>query len=147
MRQIENADGIALTAADASHIAAYDALITAFVGFRRETGAMAKTLAEDAPEMPMALAAKGYLSKMAGSAEGTAAAGRAAKALGSLVDAGHANAHERTHAAALDRWLAGDMDGATRLWEGLTADTPGDTLALRLQHFMHFYTGEVRRIR
>jgi tetratricopeptide (TPR) repeat protein len=67
---------------------------------------------------------------------------RAAKDL-----AAGATAREQAHVRALGHWVAGDVDGALREWEGLLAEWPHDALAIRLAHFNYFWTGRAADMR
>ena len=58
-----------------------------------------------------------------------------------------ATAREQAHVRALDRWVAGDLDGALREWEGLLAAWPRDVLAQRLAHANYFWLGRAADMR
>ena len=141
----ENIDGVAYTASDSAAVDAYERFISAYLGFRPDTmDRLGEVLAID-PDMPMAHISKGFLLKLLGTKAGNEMANAAVMDAGDRLDAG--NARERTHADALRKWLAGDMDGATAAWERVLVEAPTDALALRLSHFTHFYSGDGRRIR
>ncbi|MEO0820579.1 MAG: tetratricopeptide repeat protein [Pseudomonadota bacterium] len=147
MRQIENAFGLQFTAAEPEHVAAFDDIVRAFLGFRPDIGDKVKALLAVAPEMPMAIAARGYFAKMVGTSETGPVAHAASERVAAMAKAGRLNPREIAHARALALWCAGDMEGATAVWEAIVAETPQDALALRLAHFTHFYSGDGRRIR
>ncbi|MEM6680472.1 MAG: tetratricopeptide repeat protein, partial [Pseudomonadota bacterium] len=147
MQTFADRDGLAFTASRPESVDAYDDLVRAFVGFRRDTGKRSEALLADDPEMPMAIAARGYLAKMMGNRQsGNAAAGHAAR-LGRMAEAGRLNPRERLHASALAAWVAGDMDGADAEWSRILQEQPNDMLALRLAHFIHFYSNSDHRLR
>ena len=54
---------------------------------------------------------------------------------------------EAMHVAALRVWLAGDWQAAIRIWDEILFEHPTDLLALRLQHFLTFWTGQSQALR
>jgi hypothetical protein len=52
-----------------------------------------------------------------------------------------ATSREQAHVRALERWVAADVDGAVREWEGILAAWPRDALAVRLTHANYFWMG------
>ncbi len=60
MTSFNDSHGLTYTAASADSVARFEALILAFMGFRRETMKLLGALLEADPEMPMANCAKGY---------------------------------------------------------------------------------------
>lgn len=144
-----HADGLGgtLTAASEEAAAALGETVSAYIRFRRDIGDRLKgTFALD-PDLPLAHVVKGYFMKLFGTAA------MAAKAKSALGDA-HArfqridtSDREKLHLAALEAWVAEDIDRATDAWERILLDHPRDVLALRLAHFCHFYAGEGRKMR
>jgi tetratricopeptide (TPR) repeat protein len=59
----------------------------------------------------------------------------------------HATPRERAHAAALEAWIAGDLDRALGVWEQILAEHPRDVLAFRLAHFNNFWLGRPAEMR
>lgn len=147
MQQYENADGLRFTASSADSARRFDDLTSAYMGFRRETSDILKSLAENDPDMPMARCANGYFAKLFGSSNQSARAKAISEDLGELIARRGGNERERQHAAALAKWCDGDLDGSTAIWERILLDHPQDGLALRLTHFNHFYSGDPRRMR
>lgn len=147
MKQYNNADGLAFTATSSESADAFSNFTSAYMGFRRDTGAMLKALMDKDPDMPMARCAKGYLAKLIGSSNHSARARVISDDMGELLSRTGANEREYAHASALAYWCAGDLDKATRVWERILLDYPLDGLALRLAHFTHFYSGDPRTMR
>ncbi|MEM6944149.1 MAG: tetratricopeptide repeat protein [Pseudomonadota bacterium] len=140
-------DGLVFTASRPESVEAYDDVIRAFVGFRRDTAARVQKLLEADPEMPMAIAARGYLTKMVGTSETGSVVREMTARLSEMSAEGRLNPREQRHARALAAWEQGQMEQATAIWEGILQQDPNDALALRLAHFTHFYSGNGKRIR
>ncbi|MFI5016458.1 MAG: tetratricopeptide repeat protein [Dongiales bacterium] len=54
---------------------------------------------------------------------------------------------ERAHLAAFEAWSRDDIRPATRIWEEILIDHPGDIWALRFAHDTYFYLGEAAVMR
>ncbi len=147
MKRLADPNGLVFTASSPESAARFAELTRAYMGFRPTTGALAKALAADDPDMPMARCAMGYFAKLMGSSNHSARAREISRDLDSLLERVEATGRERMHAAALSAWTRGDMDRATELWEEILLETPQDGLALRLAHFTHFYSGDGRQMR
>lgn len=147
MQQFEDAHGLKFTASSGESARQFGQFTSAYMGFRRDTGAIVKSLHTDDPEMPMALCARGYLAKLFGSTNQSARAKVISGDVESLIQKVGANERERQHAAALASWCSGDLEKTTDIWERILLDHPHDGLALRLAHFTHFYSGDPRRMR
>ena len=139
--------GLALTTESAEAISHYDATITAYLGFRRDTGDhLKKALAAD-PYMAMLHCTKGYFFKLfANRALDKRAAKSLAEALKSVRERG-ATERETLHIAALGAWLEDDLNGALHHWEAILLEYPLDVLALKLVNYIYFYLGDSRNLR
>ncbi|MDQ0471188.1 tetratricopeptide repeat protein [Labrys wisconsinensis] len=60
---------------------------------------------------------------------------------------GGASPREQRHLAAARAWAAGEIIGATDIWEDILVDHPTDALALRFAHDSYFYLGHSLSIR
>jgi tetratricopeptide (TPR) repeat protein len=60
---------------------------------------------------------------------------------------GGASSREKRHLAAAKAWAAGQIIGATDIWEDILVDHPTDALALRFAHDSYFYLGHSLSIR
>lgn len=60
---------------------------------------------------------------------------------------GGASSREKRHLEAAKAWAAGEIIGATDIWEDILVDHPTDALALRFAHDSYFYLGHSLSIR
>ena len=142
-----DSSGLTFTCAGQNSVAQFSALTTAYLGMRRETGALLKQLLTDDPDMPMALCAKGYFCKLLANSKQSDRAKKIAIDLAQRVQSLELDIREKKHIAALGAWCNGQLDQATALWEEILLDHPLDALALRLAHYMHFYLGDGENMR
>ena len=147
MMQFRDVRDNLVTAASAEGVAALDATVTAYLGFRTDTGDLLKAAFVADPDLPLAHVLRGCFMLLFGRramvprAQGSLDAAEAAAARLPLTE------RERGHVAALKLWVAGDLVGATRQWEGIAAVHPRDILALKLGQYGCFYMGESARMR
>jgi len=137
--------GVAFTAANQAAVDAFDRTVEAYLRFGRDTGDRLKESAAADPDMPMAHVLRGYFFHLMGNA---ALLPRARRSL-DAAEAASASLlpRERMHVAALAAWCDGDLWRAVAILEELLIDHPRDVLALKIAHFIHFYTGEVQHHR
>ena len=147
MKQFSDPYGVVYTASGEDSIAQFNALTRSYMGFRPETGDLLKTLLISDPDMPMAHCVKGYIAKLIGCASHSKRATGISERLNRQLESVNVTDRERGHAAALSAWCNGNMDLATEIWEKILLEDPLDGMALRLAHFMHFYSGDGRKIR
>ncbi len=147
MTTYTDSHGMAYTAASAASVVRFEAMLLAFIGFRRDMMKQVAVMLDADPEMPMANCAKGYFMKMSGASEITPIADTQFALVDAMAATGRMNPREKMHHRALGQWCAGDMDGATETWERILLEYPLDAMALRLAHFTHFYSGDGRKIR
>ncbi|MEM7499643.1 MAG: tetratricopeptide repeat protein [Pseudomonadota bacterium] len=147
MQTFADTDGLAFSASRPESLEAYDGIVRAFVGFQRDTGDKVKALIADDPEMPMAIAARGYLTKMVGTSETAPTVRKMADKLAGLAADGRLNPREALHARALSAWADNQMEDAATIWGQILHTQPNDAMALRLTHFIDFYSGNGRRLR
>lgn len=137
--------GVAFTADSQAAVDAFDRTVEAYLRFGRDTGACLKATTAIEPDMPMAHVLRGYFHLLRGDAAFLS------RARGSLEAAERASERltprERMHVAALAAWCEGDLWRAVAILEELLVDHPRDVLALKIAHFVHFYTGEVQHHR
>ncbi len=125
----------------------FDEAITAYLGFRRDTGEhLQQALAAD-PDFAMGHCARGYFLKLFADRaldgaidEALATAERAAGERG-------ATRRERDHIAALDAWHRDDWQAALACWDRILLDDPLDVLALKLSNYLYFYLGDSLNVR
>lgn len=139
--------GNPVTAANTAAVAALDETVMAYLGFRLDTGKHLKAALSADPEMPLALIYSGFFfllfchPKM--HAKGLAARETAAR----VIADGAVSPREQQCMAALDAWADGDWHRATAAFESILLDNPLDAMALRLSHYLHFYTNGGRAMR
>ena len=132
-----DAQGLAITAASAEAVTAYDDVVEAYLKYRADAGQRLKGLMKLDPEMPMGLVLGGVFFMLAYNTALVPRAKAAAEAA-----ARHAGTdRERAHAAALALWADGQVDAALGAWEAIMAVHPHDILAFRLHHFCAFWLG------
>ena len=140
-----DAFGLSISAANDEAATAFDELVSAYLGFRRDTGDCLKAALAADPNLVLAHVLKGYFYLLFCNPQMD---GRVVKALQTAeAAAGEANERERCHINALHAWAAQDLVGATAAWEDILLRWPRDILALRLAHFTHFYLGDARQLR
>lgn len=144
---LQEAWGLAITAASGDAVSHYDATLLAYLGFRVDVGDRLKATFAADPAMPMAVATRGYFFKLFAHPKAESRAKLARDDLQRLVDGGGVNARERAHADALNHWCGGDLAAAGVIWDAITASWPTDVLALKLAHFAHFYAGDAGAMR
>lgn len=142
--RIQDAHGNEVTAAGAQAVALLDATISAYLGFRKDTGDRLKAAQEADPGMVMGHVLRGSFMMLFGQramvprARGSLEAAQAAAA--------GATPREAAHVAALAAWIGGDFAGTTARWEALGAEYTRDILALKLAQYGNFYAGESGRM-
>ncbi len=130
--------GVSYTASSDQSAPALFHVITRYLQSAADVPNYLTELLTNDPDMPMAWCLQGYLLKLA-------AHPRFGQQLAEIVSrlqqsASAANAREQQHIAALTAWVNDDKQ-ALDLLEGILDDHPQDMLALRIAHYMHFYTG------
>ena len=137
--------GLALTTDNQIAVDAFDATVEAFLASGRDTGPLLASLDETDPNMLMGVCLRGYLMRMANLID------LDIKSQVALADAQRlcpgATTRERMHVDALASWCAGDLVTTGQIWEAILIDYPHDILALRLAHNIHFFVGDIFRMR
>ncbi len=139
--------GLAFTAAGPAGVQGYEDAVTSYLAAHTDTMARLEGILEQDPDMPMAVCFQGYLLKLAAHPKFARAIEGVIERLQSLVDKGHCNARERAHATALQLWCEGRDEAAVAELEALLERDPLDMLALRIAHYLHFYSGRGERMR
>ena len=139
--------GLALTAESPEAAEAWDRTVRSYLGMRRDTGDRLKEAYAADADMPMAHCLRGYFMLLFSEAKRWASGRKSLAAAQQAAAARPVTAREAAHIAALERWVEGDMKGATALWDGILTDHPHDILAMRLAHYTHFYSGDAPAMR
>jgi tetratricopeptide (TPR) repeat protein len=100
-------------------------------------------LFERDPAMPMALLFRAYLLKQAADPRFRAAIYQCFDTLSARPDL---NDREQRHLKALSLWQADQMTDAAAVLDDIVISYPGDMLALRIAHHLHFYSGDGKQM-
>jgi tetratricopeptide (TPR) repeat protein len=147
MMQFRDAHDNLATASNAEAVAALDVTVSAYLGFRADTGDRLKEALAADPDLLMAHVLRGYFMLLFGRRAMVPRAQASLATAETLAGRMSLTPRERAHLAALSLWVAGDLAGATRGWEAIAAEHPRDILALRLGQYGCFYMGESTRMR
>ena len=143
---INDAHGCPVTAANPQAVELFDRTVSAYLGFRKDTGDRLKETLGAEPRLMMAHCLRGYFMMLFGQRAMVPRADRSLTAAREAAERG-VTARERAHLAALAAWVAGDLTGAMGRWEAIAGEWPTDVLALKLAQYGNFYTGESERMR
>jgi tetratricopeptide (TPR) repeat protein len=137
--------GLPISTASTEAAAAFDRALTGYLKYRADAGQrLAAVFAADG-EFGLAHCLKGYFAMLSYKQGNVPVASEAVKQ--ARLMSAHATPRERAHAAALEAWIAGDLDRALGIWEQILADHPRDVLAFRLAHFNNFWLGRPAEMR
>jgi tetratricopeptide (TPR) repeat protein len=142
---ISDSHGNPVTAANLSSVELLDRTVSAYLGFRKDTGDRLKETLAAEPDLMMAHCLRGYFMMLFGQRAMVARAERSLQEARRAATAGTTE-REAAHLAALATWVAGDLTGATAKWEAIIGVWPHDLLALKLSQYGNFYTGESERM-
>ena len=141
-----DAHGNPVTAANREAVLAIDATVSAYLGFRKDTGDRLKEALAADPDCALAHCLRGYFMMLFGQRAMVPRARRSLEAAQQAASAAGVSGREAAHVAVLAVWVAGDFAGATARWEALAAEHPRDVLALKLAQYGWFYAGESARM-
>jgi tetratricopeptide (TPR) repeat protein len=137
--------GLPISTASAEGAAAFDRTIFGYLKYRADVATrLADLLATDGG-FALAHCLKGYLAMLSYKQANVPMAAEAARTARHLSPS--ATLREQAHIAALEAWIAGDLDRALAVWEQILAEHPLDVLAFRLAHFNNFWLGRPREMR
>jgi tetratricopeptide (TPR) repeat protein len=136
---LQDQQGLAIATSSVEAARGFDDAILAYLKFRADLPQhLARTLAAD-PEFGLAHCLSGYLAMLSLKLANVGAAAAAARTASAMTVT--ATAREQAHVAALEAWIAGDIDGSLRVWDDILREHPRDLLAFRLAHFNNFWLG------
>jgi tetratricopeptide (TPR) repeat protein len=144
---VSDALGNAVTASSSESVALLDDTVTAYLGFRTDTGDRLKALFAAAPDLVLAHCLRGYFMMLFGQRAMVPRAHRSLEAAQRAAQGVGVTPREAAHVATLAAWVAGDFAGATARWEAIAGEHPRDVLALKLAQYGCFYAGESQRMR
>ncbi len=140
-----DAHGLAISTSSAEAVAAFDRTINGYLKYRADTPEhLGHTIAAD-PEFGLAHCVKGYFTMLSYKQANVPIAAEAAQM--ARQHATKATVREQQHVAALESWIAGDLNRMLSIWETILADDPLDILAFRLAHFNNFWLGRPQEMR
>ena len=137
--------GLPISTASAQAAAVFDRTIEAYLKFRADTPVHLKSLLTADPEFVLAHCLKGYFALLSYKQANVPLAAEAAQAARRLANS--ATPREQAHVAALEMWIAGDLDRAISIWEQTSSEHPLDMLAFRLAHGSNFWLGRRNAMR
>jgi tetratricopeptide (TPR) repeat protein len=137
--------GLPISTASAQAAAAFDRTVLGYLKYRADTAArLAEVFAADG-DFALAHCLKGYFAMLSYKQANVPVAIEAAQAARRL--SARASSREQAHVAALEAWIAGDLDRALAVWEQILAEHPLDVVAFRLAHFNNFWLGRPGEMR
>jgi len=137
--------GLPITTASAEAAAAFDRTLTGYFKYRADTPTHLAAALEADADFALAHILRGYFMLLAFNQNQVAAAREAAQAAKKAI--GTTTPREQQHLAALEAWIAGDLDRTIGLWEEILVAHPLDVLAFRLAHFNNFWLGRPAAMR
>jgi tetratricopeptide (TPR) repeat protein len=116
-----------------------DQVILGYAGYETDTPRRLTVLLNAEPELGFAHIVRGYFLMLNFKLANVPAAREALDTARKYI--GNDSAWALAHAAALEHWIAGDLDRMLGVWEQILAEHPRDILAFRLHHFNAFWLG------
>jgi tetratricopeptide (TPR) repeat protein len=134
-----DARGLTLTTSSEAAAGHFSDAIDDYLDYRLSASAKLKMALDEDPDFVMALYFRTCFLQML---ETGAVLPKVNQALeGMKQRLGAVTARERGHVLALEAWAQGDIIGACRIWEDILVEHPLDILALKLHHYLTFWTG------
>jgi tetratricopeptide (TPR) repeat protein len=131
--------GLPISTASGEAAAAFDHAVFGYLKYRADTAARLGAVFAADGEFALAHCLKGYFALLSYRQANTPVAIEAAQAARRAT--ANASPRERAHVAALEAWIAGDLDRALGIWEQILSEHPLDVVAMRLSHFNNFWLG------
>ena len=142
---LQDQHGLALSTSSPQAAAAFDRTIVGYLKYRTDTPQhLAAARAAD-PAFALAHCLSGYFAMLTYKLANLPLAVDAARAAHATIAS--ATAGERAHLAALDAWIAADIDRTLSIWDAILDEHPTDVLAFRLAHFNNFWLGRREAMR
>lgn len=137
--------GLPISTSSTQAAQAFDNTIAGYLKYRADLPArIAQVFAADG-DFGLAHCLKGYFAMLSYKQANVPVARAAASEARRLT--ANATSREKAHVAALDAWIAGDLDRALGVWEEILSEHPHDVLAFRLAHFNNFWLGRAAEMR
>ena len=142
---LQDQRGLALSTSSGEAAAGFDRTVSAYLKYRTDASQhLARTIAAD-PDFGLAHCLAGYFAMLSYKLANVPLAAEAAPT--ARAKTATATAREQAHIAALEAWIAGDIDRALTIWDEIIAEHPMDMLAFRLAHFNNFWLGRPEAMR
>ncbi len=135
-----DARGLVLTTENAESARLFDGALAEYLEYRKSALATLKLAIEADPNFCLAQCMTGYLFMLFGTHAVDAKVDAALRQAEHLAP--RATPREQRHVAALAAWRKGNTARAIRVWDEILIEHPHDLLAMRLQHFSLFWTGQ-----
>jgi tetratricopeptide (TPR) repeat protein len=136
---IADLHGLPLSTSSAETASLFNDAVLGFLKYRADTGKRAGKMIAADPDFAFGHTLRGYFLMIPFNAGNLSAAREALEKARGL--AASTTRREQGHVEALATWVAGDIDGALRIWEQILDEHPLDLLAFRLHHFNAFWHG------
>ena len=141
----EDARGLTLSTTSADAAAAFDAAVNDYLDYRSSAFGQLKAAIETDENFVMALVFRAAFFQMM---ETTGVRPKVQGWLDELAPLLESvTAREQAHARAIQAWVDGDVLEATSTWELILAEHPHDIVALKLHHYLTFWTGRTHALR
>ena len=137
--------GLALSTSSIDAADRYNQAVADFLDYRMVAGKRVKSALESDPDFVLAQCLRSSLMLML---ETDAIVPRVTRTVADLQSTvGEATEREQRHVDALGAWASGDFQRACEQWDRILDAEPHDLLALKLQHYLLFWTGDSRAMR
>lgn len=145
MEQKSDGYGLEWTAGTTAEVETLESAITSLLASLPNTPDILASLTGADASMPMALALQAALLKMSGDPRLRPSLNETLAGLQAQFDA--LNPRELAHLRALELWVANHFVQAAAAYEAILREYPLDMLALRFNHYLHFYAGDAIALR
>jgi tetratricopeptide (TPR) repeat protein len=131
--------GLAMSTASPATAQAFNQAVVAYLSYRADAPLRLRQLLAADPDFGFGQLLKGHFSMLAFNLASVPLAREALENARRLL--ADASPREKAHVAALEHWVAGDIDATLATWEQILDEHPLDVLAFRLHHFLAFWYG------
>ncbi|MGI8696277.1 MAG: tetratricopeptide repeat protein [Mycobacteriales bacterium] len=139
--------GVPVDSAGDEAVGLLDEAVADLVAFGSSAMTLVGRALDADPELVLGHCLTAYLHMFAYTRDGVGRARRCVDRARELVEHGRGGAREAAHLRAAQCWSAGDITGATRVWERHLASTPTDLLATRITQDAYYFLGDARNLR
>ena len=105
LQKFECSHGLQFSAPSSEAVRRFDEVVTAYLGFKRDIGEKLKSLLAEAPDMPMAVCLRGYLTKLVGNSFTDDKARSVSDTLTATSQTQNITSREQNHIMALASWV------------------------------------------